>query len=112
MKNGATLALATIMSCFGAATAATTIPNYAINPTEAAATATGVLRGRIVSDDGTSLPGSVVFIENLHMSTITDADGYYTLSNIPAGHQTVKISYVGYATKELEVTIGDKQTSE
>lgn len=112
MKNGATLALATIMSCFGAATAATTIPNYAINPTEAAATATGVLRGRIVSDDGTSLPGSVVFIENLHMSAITDADGYYTLSNIPVGHQTVKISYVGYATKTLDVVISDKQTTE
>ena len=46
------------------------------------------------------------------MSAISDADGYYTLSNIPIGHQTVKISYVGYATKTFDVVISDKQTTE
>lgn len=39
------------------------------------------------------------------ISTVSDASGRYTLSNVPGGRQVLRASHVGYAPLELEVIV-------
>ena len=74
---------------------------------EAAAQATGTLTG-VVTD---SLSGDVLPIANVRVTgapvagAATGIDGTYTIEGIAVGPQTVTVSYVGYATKTIPVTI-------
>ncbi len=54
----------------------------------------GTIRGKVIDADKQTLPGASVFIENLETGTISDVDGFYTLSNLPPGVYTVKVSYL------------------
>ena len=96
------------MACSSAANAVYANPFSSIIPSEASAAPAGILRGRIVSDDGTSLPGSVVTIEQLNLTTTTDVDGFFTISNVPAGEHTVKVSYIGFEPYSAVVKITNK----
>ncbi len=57
----------------------------------------GTLAGRI-TDDATKLAlgGARVSVTGTDLETYADAAGNYTLSGVPAGAQTVQVSYVGY----------------
>src|SRR5438093_1969477 len=62
------------------------------------------VRGRVTTE-GSPLPGVTVSIDSLGLSTLTDADGRYTL-NLPASrHGSVKItaSFQGFQTKSAIV---------
>lgn len=48
------------------------------------------------------LPGATVLVKETGNGTITDSTGYFSL-HIPEGNFTLKISYVGYADKEIKV---------
>jgi len=50
---------------------------------------------------GEPLIGTNVAIQGTSMGTSTDLDGKYTLSNIPAGTQTIIFRYIGYKQIEL-----------
>lgn len=66
------------------------------------------VRGRVVDGEKNILPGASIYVENLKTGTVSDIDGFYTLSNLKPGTYTVKISYVGYdpITMTLEVPGG------
>jgi iron complex outermembrane receptor protein len=66
----------------------------------------------IISDkDGKPLSNVIVSIPEIHKETISDADGKYTLSNIPNGSFKVSYSSVGFATQLLTVAIFGKDTN-
>ncbi|MCC5943209.1 MAG: TonB-dependent receptor [Balneolaceae bacterium] len=72
----------------------------------------GTIGGRVTdSSTGDPLPGANLFFPQLEMGTATDADGYYTISDIPEGTYTVRVNYVGYRQTEqsLEITSGVEQ---
>ena len=48
--------------------------------------------------DGKPIPGSTVSIPDLKVGTVTDANGKYSLSQLPRGVYLVQISFIGYAT--------------
>ena len=75
---------------------------------------TGAIEGVITgADDGSSLPGASVYLSsNVSLGTVTDLDGAYQLINLPAGPDTVVVSYVGFATRYLPVTIVAGETVE
>ena len=77
-----------------------------------AAAAQGVLRG-VVTDtlDGSTLPGANVIIEGTSLGAATDINGTYRLPRVPAGPQTVRVSYVGYETALVPVVIEDGETT-
>lgn len=79
---------------------------FAVDDTALSEMAT--IRGRVVDGQENILPGASVYVENLKTGTISDIDGFYTLSNLKPGTYTVKISYVGYdpVTMTLEVPGG------
>ncbi|MGB3799104.1 MAG: TonB-dependent receptor [Lewinella sp.] len=73
---------------------------------------TGAVEGVITgADDGSSLPGASVYLaSNPALGTVTDLDGEYYLTDLPVGTDTLMVSYVGFATQALPVSIEANQT--
>lgn len=72
----------------------------------------GAIHGRIIDNSKQTLPGASIFIENLQTGVISDIDGFYTLPNLKPGTYTVKVTYVGYAPVELQLTVPEGKTLE
>lgn len=71
----------------------------------------GTLQG-VVSDSTSSqeLIGANVFLKGTAMGAITDIEGKYKIKGIPNGTYTLRISYLGFTTKTVEVTISEDQS--
>ncbi len=70
------------------------------------AAGTGSIKGRVLDkSSGDPLIGANVLVLNTSLGSAADLDGIVILANVPAGNQTLKISYVGYRTITVEVTI-------
>lgn len=65
-----------------------------------------ILRGKI-TDATTHQPlvGATVYIPELKAGTVSNAQGAYTLNNIPAGTYLVQVQYVGYQTFSETISI-------
>jgi TonB-dependent receptor len=74
--------------------------------------ASGTLKG-VVLDASTKeqLVGAHLLLTGTAIGGATDLMGNYIVRGIPAGHYTVKCSYIGYASKEAGVTIADDATA-
>ncbi len=72
---------------------------------------TGNIQGTINDENGISVPGATILIENLKKGVVSDFDGKFTMVNIPEGNHTLLIEYLGYADFEQEVTINTSQTT-
>jgi hypothetical protein len=64
-----------------------------------------------VEKGNTAIPGASVFIEGTTMGTQTDANGHFSLKNIPAGRHRLVASMVGYVPKMVLIDFPGK-TSE
>jgi len=72
----------------------------------AAVAQTGSLTGKVIDDEtGETIPGVNVQIVGLQQGAASNADGVYTIDNIPVGEHTLRASFVGYQTFEREITI-------
>ncbi len=58
--------------------------------------------GKVTDSSGAPLPGVTVAIKGTTQGTITDANGGYSLSNVP-GNATLVFSFVGMKTEEIPV---------
>ena len=67
-----------------------------------------LLSGLVRDASGVALPGASVAVPALALGTATEADGTYSLS-LPAGPQQVVVSFVGYASQTLSITITRNQ---
>jgi hypothetical protein len=63
--------------------------------------------GKVTDSSGASLPGASVVVKGTTTGVITDMDGKYSLSNVPA-NATLQFSFVGMKTQEIPV--GSKTT--
>ncbi|MBX2946657.1 MAG: SusC/RagA family TonB-linked outer membrane protein [Cyclobacteriaceae bacterium] len=65
--------------------------------------------GKVTSaDDGSPLPGVNVVIKGSTAGTVTDSEGNYRISGVPASGGTLIFSFIGLQTQE--VLIGDRTT--
>jgi TonB-dependent receptor len=72
----------------------------------------GSITGRVVDRDGFPMPGATVLLVELpSKGTVSDANGRYTLVNVPVGSYTVRVSYIGYATLNLPVVVRQGESS-
>lgn len=55
------------------------------------------------ADDGTPVIGASVFVKGTTVGTVTDIDGKYVLTNVPANAKTLVFSYIGMKTEEVPV---------
>ncbi|BBE16079.1 SusC, outer membrane protein [Aquipluma nitroreducens] len=63
--------------------------------------------GKVTDSSGGALPGVSVVVKGTTTGTITDANGNYSISNVPA-NASLQFSFVGMKTKEIPV---DNKTS-
>jgi len=63
----------------------------------------------IVSDENQSLPGAAVTIEGTKKVIITDSEGRFTISDLKEGQYNLKVSYIGFESKNLNIEIVDAQ---
>ncbi len=68
---------------------------------------TGIVTGTVVDgNDKLPLPGANVFLkDNISIGTVTDLDGKFLISGVPAGEQILEVSFVSYETEEIPVTV-------
>jgi hypothetical protein len=67
------------------------------------------LSGRIIdATTSETLIGASVYVPSLKIGATTDFNGLYTLK-LPAGKYQLQVSYIGYESKTIEVTVAGKQ---
>lgn len=74
---------------------------------------TAALRGFVTdAANGQSLPGANVILfdeDDALRGGVTDADGFYQISGLPAGMHRLRISFIGYAPYVDSIRIGDER---
>ena len=70
--------------------------------------AAGSVRGTVYDKDTNDpLPAANVQIKGTNIGTAADLNGVYSIPNAPAGRQILVISYMGYESQEIDVSIPD-----
>jgi iron complex outermembrane receptor protein len=73
---------------------------------------TGSVSGRVTDEKNEGVPGATVLIDGTTVGGSSNVDGTYSIQNVPAGPQTLVISYVGYNTVRRPVTVVAGQNTE
>ncbi|HEX8328197.1 MAG TPA: SusC/RagA family TonB-linked outer membrane protein [Hymenobacter sp.] len=73
---------------------------------------TGTISGRVTDSKNEGIPGATVLIEGSSLGSSSNVDGTYSIQNVPAGPQTVVISFVGYNSVRRPVTVTAGQNTE
>jgi TonB-dependent receptor len=79
--------------------------SYAQSPTAQQAGGKGSLSGTVLDEKGDPVTGVTVFIfkpAGASRGTVTDIDGKYTLTDIPAGTTSVQFSLMSYETLQVQ----------
>ena len=66
---------------------------------------TGSISGRVTDSKNEGIPGATVLIDGTSLGSSSNVDGTYNIQNVPAGPQTLVISFVGYNTLRRPVTV-------
>ena len=85
-------------------------------PTSVQGQATGTVTGTVTdAENDAPLPGVnivVVGLEDQGIGAATDAEGRYTIKDVPAGRQALQARFVGYANETREISLEDGETVE
>ena len=72
---------------------------------------TATVLGTVKDNNGVeALIGATVSIKATTIGTNTETDGRYLLSNAPTGEQVLVVSYLGFQTMEMEVSLTEGET--
>ena len=75
------------------------------------AQAQGTIEGTVSDGEtGDVLPGAQVVLPVINVGGVTDADGNYSVSNVPAGEYLIEARFIGFSTQQKTVTVVDGQT--
>ena len=68
----------------------------------------GMIMGNVTDAEQSILPGAQVELQPGGQSVVSNTQGQFTILNLAAGHYTLTISYVGFASfsKELDISAG------
>ncbi|HNS72274.1 MAG TPA: carboxypeptidase-like regulatory domain-containing protein, partial [bacterium] len=67
---------------------------------------TGIIKGKVTDrETKQGLPSANIMIKGTRIGTTADLDGNYTIPNAPSGQQTIVVSYIGYASSSIPVTV-------
>lgn len=81
---------------------------FLIFSTVSASPLSQVVKGCIVDQQSQiGLFGANVMIDGTSLGAATDADGFFRISNVPIGRQTIKVTFMGYKSRVIpELLIG------
>ncbi|MCD7932775.1 MAG: carboxypeptidase-like regulatory domain-containing protein [Tannerellaceae bacterium] len=77
------------------------LPAFAIIAQERRYTVSGTITD---SQDGEDLAGAGIQVRSSNLGTVTNPYGFYSL-NLPGGEYILEVSYMGYNTKQIPVTL-------
>ncbi len=63
------------------------------------------ISGHIDGIDSSSIAGATIILKGTSLGTVADAKGYYSLNKIIPGTYTLRVSQLGYETRERIVTV-------
>jgi TonB-dependent starch-binding outer membrane protein SusC len=63
---------------------------------------TKTITGKVIDEDGVTLPGVSVVVKGTTSGTVTDIDGKYSL-NVSASAKTLVFSFIGMTTQEISI---------
>ena len=64
------------------------------------------IKGRVIDgENGKSLAGANMLVEDLGRGTITDSTGNFQFSNVPPGLYTLSAGYIGYQVEKMHVNL-------
>ena len=73
---------------------------------------TGTVRGNIFDEDtGEPIISGTVLLEGTGIGTTTDIDGFFALANVPIGDYDLVVTYIGYDSLSMPVTVKDGRIS-
>ena len=58
------------------------------------------------AQSGEVLPGAHVYLPDLRLGAVTNEAGYFAIPSLPVGPYTVRISYLGYASRDTVLVAG------
>ena len=64
------------------------------------------LSGSVITGNSQPLPGVTIYIQEINKGTISDANGYYQLNNLPEGELKVQFSFIGFTFLILNNVFG------
>ncbi|WP_400261285.1 TonB-dependent receptor domain-containing protein [Sphingobacterium sp. SG20118] len=67
------------------------------------------LKGKITDSEGEPIESATITIPTLGIGTKADSLGYYELNNIPLGNYPIKVSFIGFSTKTLQLSVNGTQ---
>lgn len=83
----------------------------AVVPQLALGQSAGTIQGKVTdAATGDALPGATVYLRGTSLGASTDLDGNFSVSGIPHGSYTVRVSYVGYRTLNVKIAVAAGQT--
>ena len=59
--------------------------------------------GRVLDSDGQPLIGATIRVEGVKKVTMTDENGNFTLTDVPASAKTLQVSYIGYQAQNVSI---------
>lgn len=72
---------------------------------------TGSVSGRVLDEQKQGLPGVTVLIEGTSLGNSTNVDGTFSIENVPAGERTLIVSFIGYTSQRLPVSVREGQNT-
>jgi TonB-dependent receptor len=74
------------------------------------AQSTGAIKGRVFDrETGDVLVGASVVVQGTSLGAAADFEGEFYVTHAPSGKQTLRISYIGYQTLTIQVTIVENE---
>jgi TonB-dependent starch-binding outer membrane protein SusC len=81
-------------------------------PVTAQGQQTGTITGTVLDQaTGAPIAGGQVTVVGFNIGTITNRDGRYILSNVPAGEREVRVTLIGYSRASGQVRLGAGETA-
>lgn len=68
---------------------------------------TGSIKGKVVDETNTSLPGASVSIDGTTIGSTTDVNGNYTITGLKPGSYALTAKFVGYVALKKTVTVNN-----
>jgi TonB-dependent receptor len=82
----------------------------AVSPARAQ-TDKGVLTGSVVDASGAAVPNAQILLSPLNIRGVSDSQGGFRITDVPAGKYTVTVSYIGFAPFSSEVQVAAGQNA-
>ena len=71
---------------------------------------TAIIQGTVLDAGGAAVSGAEISLTPVKINVVSDAQGAYRITNVPAGKYTLTVSYIGFAPLATDVEVASGQS--